>query len=403
MSHFVCPKSGRFDLISNYWYHLCFSLIYEEFMETNLNRNEKILAYMTFAAIAGFAVLFMQVNLKSNTSVSQIGTGMQVNYQMARPEENYSEYSLSGREIDQSYEAVAKKIAAQKTAAQAKAAAIAKPKTEAQKKTEADKKKLEATQKAAALARSQAAQAAALKKNVASDKNLASDKKSDSKSTEKSSTENSNTVAQEQNRPEANPQDNNVANQKKKKSFAQWREQVFAQPTRETINSFLDAYKKGEVSAVEVQAMAQDLLDQNNENLKGLGLYTLRATPSLASLSQLVHIEEKLSATYKVYVEQAYLAYMQPQNVGFLGQALQTKDKTLIAKTLTILNTNLPNVGKIDSRQGRDNGSLASGLSMSSFVGLLPALSTLSTSQEFAALAQQAMAYIQSSNNVAQN
>lgn len=375
-------------------------------METNLNRNEKILAYMTLAAIAGFAVLFMQVNLKSNASASQIGTGMQINYKMARPEESYSEYSLSGREIDQTYEAVAKKAAAAQAAAKAKAV-NAQPKTEAQKKAEADKKKLEASQKAAALARSQAAQVAAqaTKKPVAAQaKSVTStDKKSDAQSSDNPVYNSVAGSVQSQSNQETNVEDPNAAKQKNKKTYAQWREQVFAQPTRETINAFLDAYKKGDVNATEVQAMAQDLLDQNNEALKGLGLYTLRAAPSLASLSQLVHIEDKMSATYKVYVEQAYLAYLQPQNVGFLGQALQTKDKTLIAKTLTILNTNLPNVGKTDSRQGRDNGSLGSGLTMSSFTGLLPALSALSTSQEFSALAQQAMAYIQSSNNVAQN
>ena len=378
-------------------------------METNLNsglnKSEKILAYMTFAAIAGFAVLFMQVNLKSNTSASQIGTGVQINYQMARPEESYSEYSLNGREIDQSYEAVDKKIATAKAVEQAKAV-NAKPKTEVQKKADADKKKIEASQKTAALARSQAAQTAAAqaaKKQALPQVQAAStDKKSDPQS-ENATLDNSLTSAQEQNRPNSKGEDPNAVKQKNKKTFAQWREQIFAQPSRETINAFLDAYKKGDVSATEVQAMAQDLLDQNNEALKGLGLYTLRASPSLASLSQLVHIEDKVSASYKIYVEQAYLAYLQPQNVGFLGQALQTKDKTLIAKTLSILNTHLPNVGKVDSRQGRDNGSLGSGLTMSNFTGLLPALGALSTSQEFAALAQQIMSYIQSSNHVAQN
>lgn len=371
-------------------------------MEINLNRNEKILAYMTLAAIAGFTVLFMQLNLKSNTSSSQIGTGLQIDYKMARPEESYSEYSLNGREIDHSYEAVAKKIAAAKAIEQAKTV-NAKPKTEAQKKAEADKKKVEASQKAAALARSQAAAQAAKKPAVVQAQSVSSDKKSEAQAAEHSAYDNTVASTQEQNRSDSNVEDPNAAKQKNKKTFAQWREQIFAQPTRETINAFLDAYKKGDVNATEVQAMAQDLLDQNNELLKGLGLYTLRASPSLASLSQLVHVEDKVSASYKVYVEQAYLAYLQPQNVGFLGQALQTKDKTLIAKTLTILNTNLPNVGKVDSRQGRDNGSLGSGLTMSSFIGLLPALSALSTSQEFAALAQQAIVYIQSSNNVAQN
>jgi len=383
-------------------------------METNLNRNEKILAVMTLAAIAGFTVLFMQVNLRSNTSVSQIGTGVQVDYKMARPEESYSEYSLNGREIDQSYEALKRKEAV-RAAEKAKAIAATKPvQTEAQKKAEAAKKKTEATQKAAALARSQAQtafQARNKEKELAQQtKASSSDTKKGAEASDSSNYENQGGYAGDsKNPPNAPVEDPNAAKKKDKKTFAQWREQIFAQPTRESVNSFLEAYRKGDVTSTEVQAMAQDLLDQNSDSLKGLGLYTLRAAPSMASLSQLVHAEANLSATYKTYVEQAYLAYLQPQNVGYLNQALQTKDKTLIAQALTILNTNLPNVGKgnnsasVDTRGGRDTGVVGSNITMSSFKSLLPALTTLASSQEFASMAQQVMAYIESSNTVAQN
>lgn len=381
-------------------------------MEMNLNRNEKILAVMTLAAIAGFTVLFMQVNFRSNTSASQIGTGVQVDYKMARPEESYSEYSLNGREIDQSYEALKKKEAL-KAAEKAKALAATKPvQTEAQKKAEAAKKKMEATQKAAALARSQAQTAfQARNKELAQQaKASSSDTKKGSEASDSSNYDNQSGYAGDRKNPTNAPvEDPNAAKKKDKKTFAQWREQIFAVPTRESVNSFIEAYRKGDLTATEVQAMAQDLLDQNNDSLKGLGLYTLRATPSMASLSQLVHAEAQLSATYKTYVEQAYLAYLQPQNVGYLNQALQTKDKTLIAQALTILNTNLPNVGKdnssasVDTRGGRDTGAVSPTVTMSSFKSLLPALTTLAGSQEFAAMAQQVMAYIESSNTVAQN
>lgn len=385
-------------------------------METNLNRNEKILVGMTLAAIVGFGVLFMQVNLKSNSSVSQIDTAMQIDYKMARPEEGYSEYSLNGREIDHTYEAIKKKEAAK--AQQAKAAAVtAKPQTEAEKRAEIAKKKAEETQKKAtetakSQAQTRANQAAEARKKAleAQQAKSASSSESNKTDTEPVSDnpyyDNGATASKEQNRSEPNPEDPNAKKQKDKKTFAQWREQIFAQPTRETVNLFLDAHRKGEINATEVQAMAQDLLDQNNESLKGLGLYTLRAAPSMASLSQLVHTEAQVSATYKSYIEQAYLAYLQPKNVGYLNQALQTKDKVLIAKTLAILNTNLPNVAKGNvvlggPRQGRDGA--VSGATMSSFASLLPVLNTLAASQEFASMAQQVISYIQSSNNVAQS
>ena len=159
-----------------------------------------------------------------------------------------------------------------------------------------------------------------------------------------------------------------------------------------------------------MQVLAQDLLDQNSESLKGLGLYALRATPSLASFSQLVHIEAEVSETYKSYIQQAYLSYLQPQNMGVLNQALQTKDKVLVLKSLNLLSINLQKVVKgdftafADPRNGRESGP-GDSVSMTSFKGLISALSSLGLSQdqELAPLAQQVISYIQSTNTVAQN
>lgn len=380
-------------------------------METNLNRNEKILALMTLGAICGFAVLFIQINLRSGP-VSQIDSRIQVNYQMARPDEGYSEYSLNGREIDRTYESLKKAEAAKKAAAPGttQTAAVDK-KTEAQKKAETAKKKTEEAQKAAALARSQAQTQVQKQKSAEQQRssNHSESKTSNDSQVVESAAYNQ-SVGAEQTNNNKNAEEANADKAKNKKTFAQWRAQIFAQPTNESINSFLEAYRKGDVSATEVQAMAQDLMDQNNETLKGLGLYTLRATPSLASLSQLVHIQAQMSSTYKAYIEQGLLAYLQPQNVNYLGQALQTQDKTLISKMLSVLNTNLPNIAKgnnsalVDPRNGREAGA-GSNITMSAFTSLLPVLSSLVSSQqtEFASLAQQAMSYIQSSNNVAQN
>lgn len=378
-------------------------------METNLSRNEKILALMTFGAILGFAALFVQISYRSNRPVSQIDTRSQINYQMARPEEGYSEYSLNGREIDQTYERLTSKEVHKNGKTPVVNSKAVKPKTEAEKKAEVDKKKQEIAQKAIQQTRSQQ-QAKRNALNAEQAKNNRSESKKEGSSSEQQ--ENTNyQVNQAQPNSVQNPtaaEDPN-AEKSKKKTFAQWREQIYSKPTRESIDAFLAAYRKGEVTNTEVQAMAQDLLDQNGDSMRGLGLYTLRATPSLASLSQLVHVESQMGAIYKSYIEQAYLAYLQPQNVGYLNQALQTKDKTLIAKTLNILNTNLPKVASgnnsafVDPRNGREAGA-GSNITMSSFQSLLPALQILMTSQDpdYNGLAQQVMSYIQSSSSVAQ-
>lgn len=401
-------------------------------METSLNKNEKVLACIILGVTMGFVALFLQIHFRSNSSMSQIDSRLQVNYKMARPDEGYSEYSLNGREIDHTYEGLAKKEQAKSAAvgtAGKTAAGVNKIQTETQKKVTAEQKKVQQIQKAA-LARAHAqayyaryteAQAARQKalakqqeeqKKTQADKNAAAESAAKAKSQSEAASDNhlmAETDSQQSNSA-TNPNAED-AKTKNKKTYAQWRAQIFAQPTRENVSAFLDAYRKNEISATEVQAMAQDLLDQNDDNLKGLGLYTLRSAPSLASLSQLVHAESQMNATYKAYIGQAFLAYLQPQNVGYLNQALQTKDKMLIAKTLSLLNTNLPNVAKGmgafgDTRGSRDvSAGMGSNITMDSFVSLLPALSALASSQDqdYTALAQQVISYIQTNNSIARN
>ncbi len=377
-------------------------------MQTSLNRNEKMIALLALVALLGVILTFLHINFRTSPSVSQIDTRSQINYKMARPEEGYSEYSLDGREIDRTYEGLVSK--------QAKAAkkdALAKPIAVAAK---SDSKKIEAAKKAAqAQTQARSAQSAAQAKRLVDAKANQSPRNAYGK--------------QEDSNPsvaDTSPRDRVVlpaaaqaappiaadpaSAQPKKKTYAEWRSLIFAKPTQEAINAFLAAYHKGDVTATEVQAMSQDLIDQNSESLKGLGLYALRATPSLASFSQMVHVETEMSATLKTYIQQAYISYLQPQNVGYLNQALQTKDKVLVLKSLNLLSVNLQKVTKgdytsfTDPRNGRDSAA-PDVVPLSNFSGLVAALTTLGSSQdsELAPLAQQVVSYIQSSNHVARN
>jgi hypothetical protein len=375
-------------------------------MEIHLNRSEKIIAILAVSAAVAFILMFMQINLRSNYSNAHVNTRAQINYEMARPEEAFSEYSLSGREIDQVYEGLQKKEIAKALETKSK-----KPQTEAEKKSELAKKKDEAAKKLAVEAQSN--------QNTAQVKKLAEQSQKNTRETEsdfynKDTSQdvpysNSQVVAQKSytyTQAQA-PLDSKA---KAKKTFAEWRSLVFSQPTRENLNLFLEAYRKNEVTSAEMQALAQDLIDQNDDKLKGLGLYALRAAPSLASLSQLVHIETNINATFKTYVDQAYLTYLQPQNVEFLNQALQTKDKTLVLKSLNLLGVNLQKVSKgdysslVDPRNRRDADS-QNQFSMNTYKGLIPALTAIGSSQdqELAGLAQQVVSFIQTTNNVAVN
>ena len=192
-----------------------------------------------------------------------------------------------------------------------------------------------------------------------------------------------------------------------KKSFAQWRSEIFANPTNEEISLFVQAYKRGEVTTTEFQSMAQDLLDQNDNKLKGLGLFALRSVPSLASLSELVHAQPSLPATYQAYVEQAYIKYFFPANLTYFKSALGTQDKLLKAKVLALLQTYLGKLAQGDMswlQEARDQRSgTVTTMSMNNYSSLLPVLATLASDPELASEAQAVATLIQTHNNVAQN
>lgn len=380
-------------------------------MELQLTKNEKIIAWVLLGLVMSFFLMFMQIN-SSHRSLSQIESNTSINYQMARAEEGFSEYSLSGRDVDHVYQGLP-----------------AQAKKESQKApTKTDLKKLtalsaEAAKKQAALAQAQALakkkQAQAKQqKNTKADESVAQATTSSTEETENKPTENANAqenFANFQKNQKKNAATNDTTDaqnkNKKKKTYAEWRALLFSKPTRETLVSFMEAYKNNDVTSDEYQAMSQELLSQTDDNLRGLGLLALRSMPSLQSFSQLVHIQSQLPTTYQNYVEQAYLAYLQPQNIQVLNQALMTKDKTLVLKSLNLLGTNLQKIHQgdytslVDSRNKRDGSSGSSSISISTYKSLLPALISLgsSTDQDVSPLAQQVSSLIQTSNNVAQN
>lgn len=376
-------------------------------MEMALSRNEKILALITVGLMAFFFLMWMQVG-SPNRSLSQIESNTSINYQMARPEESFSEYSLADRSIDHTYEALAKKAQAQNKNSNsnknisadelkklvAKNVTPAKKTVAAQKATTPPSAQTKKEEKTAVESNAEAASS-----DVASDKNT----KNEEPILETSALENT-----DKNKADKNPQLPDQKN-KNKKTYAQWRALLMLKPTRENVALMVEAYKKNEITLDEYQALSQELVSQADPTVKGIGLLALRSVPSLQSFSQMVHIQNQLSAANQAYVEQAYLAYLQPQNIGVLNQALLTQDKTLILKSLNLLGINLQKYHQgdhtsfVDARYRRDNGSSA--ISIATYRALLPALTTLSASQDqsLSALAQQVASLIQTSNNIAQN
>lgn len=383
-------------------------------MESGFTKNEKIVGAVSLTAMAAFAALFMHLNRKSSASNS-FENGMVINYEMARVEESYSEYNLDGRELEQIYEALAKKGNGKVSKAdfeKKKKELIAKKKEELKKKDEAKKKQLAANQRRqqqAVAAQKPAAVAAQAQQEVS--KRNAEAAQSANMNT---STADGVGYAVNANQTQSAQDQTNTAeaqNETKKKPFSEWRSLLLTSPTPENLALFVAAYRQNEVTADEYQAMAQDLLTQRDQNFKALGLMALRSVPSLASLSQLAHLDVNSFSGYQSYIEQSFKAYLVQPNLQYLSQALQTQDKSLKTQVLNMLNVNLTLLSQgdvsaiTDPRQRRDDSVVM--FSMSDYFVLMPALSQMisSSDQELAGLAKQVASIIQTStpNNVAQN
>ncbi len=364
-------------------------------MELSLTRNEKIFTLLGLAVIIAFLVAFTKLTNKPQP-VAQFDANEAINYQMERPEESYAGYSLDGRDIDERFEG------SYKPKTSAKMNVLTKPEVKNSKA-----KSPVVAKKTAAVAKS--------KKDVQLIKIAGATpivaklevKKPDPV-----------TAAVDNNRiPQRYEQQNDVTvvepelavkpDIKNRKSYTQWRADIFAKQNKEILTAFINAHRAGDVSVAEFQAMAQDLIDQDDVKIKGLGLMALRAQPSMASLSQMVHVQAQLPAELQAYIEQAYLAYLQPQHVAVFNQVFQSQDKKLVLKSLAILGTNMQKIKSgdvtsyIDARQRRDAD--APQMSLNNFRSLLPSLLAMSSSQEPAVsqMAAQVAGIIQSSAQVA--
>ena len=364
----------------------------------NLTKSERTIAVIALVIIAVFVAMFIQL-ARGSKSEPLFTSGSTIDYTMARPEQAYSEYTLEGRELDQSYEGLPQSQ---------------NPVQLNKKKKELIAKKAAETKKKEDVKKKQVVQARVQETKIREKlQNQKSTERNRERAESKTETRPVNNVNNQNNgnataAPPAPGADNRAA-AKPKKTYTEWRNQLFAAPTAENLALFIAAYRKNEVSVTEFQAMAQDLVDQSDGKLKAIGLMALRSAPSLASLSQLVHLPATSLGSYQSYIEQSIVSYLQPQNIQYLNQALATKDKVLVAKSLNILSANLTKFSQgdlaslVDPRNRREGEVVT--FSMNSYRALLPVLGQLGSSQdpEFSALAQQITALIQTYNNVAQN
>lgn len=359
-------------------------------MESTLTRNEKVFITIGLSIVVAFLVTFSKLN-KKPTDLSQYATSEAINYQMVRAEEGFSGYSLDGREIDDQYQGLKSKKINQ-------TAKLLKP---------VSKLPTKAAVKAIAAGNKATQQNATVTATSAKPNNLnATSAQAVAKSTsanspnEQSLAPQSQPTAQNTDPAAAAQNDSAKAKAKVKKTYAEWRQEIFAKASKEAVTDFIAAYRRNELTETEYQAMAQELIEQPDANLKGLGLMALRSQPSMASLSQLVRVAETAAAPLQTYIDQAFLAYVQPQNVQYLNQALQTQDRKLILKSLSLLSVNIPKIKSGDASILTDSrhlrGNETTDVTLGSFQQLLPSLNLIGSAQvpEISPLAVQVAALI---------
>jgi hypothetical protein len=361
-------------------------------------QSDKIL--MSVCVVASVVVVYAFANFKPTKVKLTKNEASQINYEMAKLQNAESLYSLENREVEMDYKALeAKKTAAKvevkkvadktKKATAPVAQAVAKN-VMAQQAAEARRKALVASQKQRMQARSAVKPA-----------------QETSAKTETDSKQNTN-AAQDQYKPV----DNTVATDAPaadKKSFAQWRSEIFAAQNKEVIMKLVAALKKGEVTQEDYQRLVSEMVASKDDKMVGLALYALRSAPSYSSYVQFVKLQGNVSATYTAYVEQSLMAYNQTANLGFLKQSLSSKDKQVVMKTLEIIKTGVTGIkagdvaGMMDPRNVRDLSSAQ--LSLTNYLSFIPLLQQLagSNDQEIVALASQNITLIDDPQYIAAN
>ncbi len=356
---------------------------------------EKLMAVLF--VITALVVAYGLSHFKSNRMKLKANESAQINYEMAKLKSAEGLYTLENREIEISYKALEAKKAAVKAEAVKKAAA--------KKVKAADSKKQAVAQKQTQQQRqAQAARAAAIKSSQAKAQKAVADQ--EAQKTLNNQAFNNGYAVANQTATQAQP---NNQEEIVRKSFDEWKNEIFAAKNKEVILKLTVAYKKDEVSSSDFLRLVDEMLYSSDDVMIGLGLYALRINPSYSSYVQLVQIQESVNSTYAAYVQQSLMSYHQGSGLGVLRQALTHPERVVVIKTLEVIRLGLGNIRSgtittmIDPRNVRFDNS--GQFSISNYVNFLPILRDLALNtedSEIIRLANQSISII-GTQNVAVN
>ncbi|MFP5518589.1 MAG: hypothetical protein ACLGGX_01695 [Bdellovibrionia bacterium] len=157
----------------------------------------------------------------------------------------------------------------------------------------------------------------------------------------------------------------------------QWRSLMLAQPTESNLAKLIEAYSKKEIEARAFYMIVGDLMTSNKPEVQVLGIKAARAFPSAQSFQILVANEEALLKDNQKELEEAFATYAQSSRNGILIMAMQSGDREVIERAITIAMTSYQKA-KEQSQSGNSDANLI----LISFARFIPVLQVLSTNED---------------------
>ncbi|GIL18501.1 MAG: hypothetical protein BroJett040_22520 [Oligoflexia bacterium] len=281
------------------------------------SQSNKILFWGVVTAVV-VASVWAKLNFSRDTHVKDLTN---YSYEMPRPKEYGSDFDLNGREIDR--QVLRNEEIAKQKAAEAK-------KDDKKKQADAQKKKATKT----------AAKSSSQKKGSLSVDVIEGDQStmtgfdnrfSDSQvPTYTTLNETKKSDAKKSTDDEENDSDFKLTKQ-------QWRNALQAHPNSSMASNFLKAHLKGYLKDEDFYEVTFELLQDQNEERKKIGLYILTQDQDPQAFIYLSKYYSKLSETLRTQVWKIMLTYAQPQKLSRLQAALQSKDKAAITLALQVL------------------------------------------------------------------
>ncbi|MFN3455611.1 MAG: hypothetical protein ACK41T_11690 [Pseudobdellovibrio sp.] len=357
-------------------------------MLNTLNKTEKLFYSALVVCLIAFGAYLKNISFFTVSQKDPYND--EINYKMGKVQDQFSDYSLEGREVDREFYTDPAKVKYEQE--QAKKAENLKKEQEQKAKVAEQKKKEEKKQQQQKIAQKNNTNSTP-KKNVSQTHSLETNKLTHQNIKQQSAYKASfyapNSANQKATGSAATALED--TDKKSQKSYEELRNEFYSKPSQEAVITLVNSYKKGEVSKETYYKFITELLTQKEASYVSYGLYALRLSPSYESFSLLVKYEESANDSYKTYVNESLLAYNQSKNVNILQAAIQSSDKQVVLKALNVIATGVNQIKSGDVSQltdGRNKREAASTTisikNYTAFISLIDRLMTTATDTELA-------------------